>query len=245
MRFAAYVFIIALFLPGVVSAYPPERPYEGFVVCIDPGHQNDGNPTHEPHGPGADITKPCVSSGTSGRLAGPEHEVNLDVGLRLHDLLTSAGVTVVMTRTTGNVDLCNSDRAAIANRARADLFIRLHCSNGTNAGCYMLYPALIEGWTDDHYDQSLLAAQIVQTTYADYTGIPDEGLISRTDISGFNYSDVPVILPEMYRMGNTTHDAQAAGPEFRQTLAEGLEAGILQYLDTLRGRESPTGFHAY
>ena len=60
------------------------------------------------------------------------------------------------------------------------------------------------------------------------------GLRPRGDISGFNYADVPVILPEMYHMKNVEHDAAAATPEFRQTMAEGLEMGILDYLDTLK-----------
>jgi len=205
----------------------------GRIVCIDPGHQNQGNSTPEPIGPGATQTKPCVSSGTSGALSGPEHVVNLDVGLRLHDILTSHGIIVVMTRTTGNVDLCNSTRAGIANMAKADLFVRLHCNSGSSNSCFTLYPTNIPEWTDDIYEESLKAAQLFQTAYSQYVDIPDAGLTPRSDISGFNWSDVPVILPEMLHMQNPNHDLLASTPDFRQKMAEGCAAGIIEYLKTL------------
>jgi len=223
---ASFVFVVCGANAVAVSA-------EGRVVCIDPGHQWQANSSQEPIGPGATETKPCVSSGTRGTVAGPESGVNLDVGLRLHDILTSNGVIVVMTRTTQDVDLCNSERAAIANRCRADLFIRLHCDAGSQHDCFTLHPANIEGWTDDIYEESLKAAQIVQTAYATYTGIPDAGLRPRSDISGFNYSDVTVILPEMLHMQNAADDQLAATPAFRQKMAEGMALGILAYLETL------------
>jgi len=212
---------------------------EGRIVCIDPGHQLHGDNTHEPIGPGATKTKPCVSPGTRGSISGPEHTVNLDVGLRLHGLLISEGVTVVMTRVTADVQLCNSERAAIANSAKADLFIRLHCNAGRSNSCFTLYPALTEGWTDDIYEESLKAAQIVQEAYSSYVGIPDAGIRPRSDISGFNWADVPTILPEMLYMQNTDHDTKAASPEFRQKMAEGLADGIIKYLNTLDSDTSP------
>ncbi|MFH0793291.1 MAG: N-acetylmuramoyl-L-alanine amidase [bacterium] len=205
-----------------------------WVVCIDPGHQLHGNSTPEPIGPGSTTTKPCVSSGTAGALSGPEHGVNLNVGLKLRDILTSQGVQVVMTRTTADVDLCNSARAAIANEAKADLFIRLHCNAGgaSARGAIMLYPARITGWTDDIATQSLAAAHVVQPIYEQVTGLPRSGTgySERSDLSGFNWSDVPSILPEMLFQTNATDDALAADDAFRQVMAQGLADGIMAYL---------------
>ncbi len=208
-------------------------PFQGRVVCIDAGHQAQANNSQEPIGPGSSETKPCVSSGTSGSVAGPESAVNLDVALRLHDILTSNGVLVVMVRTTQAVDLCNSERADIGNRSRADLMIRLHCNAGNVHGCLMLYPDKIPGWTDDIYDESLKAAQIVQAAYSKHTGLPDRGLTPRTDLSGFNYANVTSILPEMIYMQNVSDDQLVATPAFRQKMAEGLAIGVLNYLATL------------
>ncbi len=204
------------------------------MVCIDPGHQAQGNSTPEPIGPGATVTKPCVSSGTAGSLSGPERVVVLDVGLKLKALLEAQGAQVVMTRTVPNVNLCNSERARIANEAHADLFIRLHC-NGAAAstrGCFMLYPARITGWTDEIATRSLAAAQTIQPIYQQVTGLPPygSGYSERSDLSGFNWSDVPVVLPEMLHQTNAIEDALAAQDSFRQTMAQGLADGIMAYL---------------
>ena len=205
----------------------------GFIVCIDPGHQLNSSNTPEPLGPGSSTTKPCVSSGTSGSISGSEHGVVLDVGLRLRTLLEADGVTVVMTRTTANVNICNSTRAIMANDAHANLFIRLHCDATSGSGASMLYPANIAGWTDDIYDESLRAAGIVQTAYLAATGLPNRGLVPRSDLTGFNFADVPAILPEMLNMSHSGDDANAANPTFRQTMAQGLADGIEAYLLTL------------
>jgi len=213
---------------------------KGRIVCIDPGHQAQADSSPDPIGPGSTKTKACVSSGTRGTVSGPEHAVVLDVGLRLRDLLTSQGVAVVMMRETADVHLCNSQRAIIANNAKADLCIRIHCDAGSKHTSIMLYPALIQGWTDDIYEESLKAAGIVQTAYCNKTGIPNGGLIPRSDLTGFNWADVPTILAEMFQMQNAEDDKLGATPEFRQKLAEGLAAGILEYLKTLPAKPIQT-----
>ena len=219
-----------------VLIFASVSPSFAYVVCIDPGHQRHANSDLEPIGPGSSTMKAKVSSGTSGSIAGPEYVVVLDIGLKLRDLLEDARTSVVMTRTTHDVDISNRERAQIANACNADLFIRLHCNSGSgpggNGGCFTLYPAYHLGWTDDIYDESLSAAQIIQQIYAQDTGLPDLGLTERSDITGFNWADVPVILPEMLHMGNSVEDNLAATDSFRQTIAEALKHGIMEYLNS-------------
>ena len=72
---------------------------------------------------------------------------------------------VVMTRTIENVDLSNIQRAQIANKAGADLFVRIHADGSTDAatsGIHVLYPASIKGWTDDIAVASKKAASLAQ-----------------------------------------------------------------------------------
>ncbi|KAH3765771.1 N-acetylmuramoyl-L-alanine amidase [Pelomyxa schiedti] len=215
--------------------------YAGFVVSIDAGHQDQGDSSPDPIGPGSNDTKACVSSGAVGPTAGPEPQINLDVALRLHGLLVEYGVTVVMTRVTGDVDLCNSERAIIGNNADADLVVRIHCDAGEDHVSMTLYPGLVpEHWTDAIYNESLKAAAIVQQHFSATSGIPSkpggvggDGIFPRTDLTGFNWSTKTVVLVEMYQMQNLTDDALAATPDYRQVLAQGLYEGILAYLDTL------------
>ena len=210
---------------------------EGFTVCIDAGHQAQGDSSQEPIGPGASETKARVTSGTSGAASGlAEYEVNLAVALKLRDYLESRGVNVVMVRETHDVNISNSERAAVANVAGADLFVRLHC-DGSESSSPSGFSTLVPGyndWTGPIVDESARAGGIVQRSAVERTGANDLGVVERTDLSGFNWCEVPTVLCEMGFMSNHDEDLKLASDEYQQLLAEGIGDGVLEYLDTTR-----------
>jgi N-acetylmuramoyl-L-alanine amidase len=205
------------------------------VVVVDPGHDLRANADTEPIGPGSSTQKIKDGGGTHGVVSGVrEAELNLQVGLRLRSLLRKAGVRVVMTRTrTAGTSMGNVARARIANRAGAALFLRIHADGSADPkarGTHALYPALRRGWTDDVYVESRRAALIVQRELRQALGFPDRGLQERSDFTGFNWSDVPVILVEMGFMTNPTEDRLLATSAYRARAALGLCRGTLRYL---------------
>ena len=156
------------------------------------------------------------------------------MGLRLRTLLERAGVRVVMTRTTtAGTSMGNVARARIANRANAALFLRIHADGSTDPsarGTHALHPALRRGWTDDVYADSKRAARVVQRDLRAALGFPDRGLQERSDFTGFNWADVPVILVEMGFMTNPTEDRLLATTAYQRRAALGLCRGTLRYL---------------
>ena len=205
------------------------------VVVIDPGHDARANLATEPIGPGSSTRKIKDGGGTHGVVTGiREPDLTLDVSLRLRRLLRAAGVRVVMTRTrTSGASMGNIARARIANDAGAALFLRVHADGASSAsarGTHTLTPALRRGWTDDVYASSRRAATLVQTELVRTLGFPNRGIQERSDFTGFNWADVPVVLVEMGFMTNPTEDRALARPTVRQRAALGLCRGTLRFL---------------
>ncbi|HUG64033.1 MAG TPA: N-acetylmuramoyl-L-alanine amidase [Gaiellaceae bacterium] len=216
-------------------ALPAAAAQQRAVVVIDPGHDLRANLETEPIGPGSSTRKIKDGGGTRGVASGMrEAELNLRVGVRLRTLLERAGVRVVMTRTkTSGVSIGNVARARIANRVRAALFLRIHADGSTDPsarGTHTLYPALRRGWTDDVHADSKRAATIVQRSLRASLGFPDRGLQERADFTGFNWSNVPVILVEMGFMTNRTEDRLLATAAYQRRAAVGLCRGTLRFL---------------
>jgi N-acetylmuramoyl-L-alanine amidase len=210
------------------------------LVVLDPGHDLRANSDTEPIGPGSSTRKIKDGGGTHGVVSGlREADLNLAVALRLRSLLERAGIEVAMTRTrTAGTSVGNVARARIANRAHARLFLRIHADGSTDPsarGTHTLYPALRRGWTDDVYAQSREAAGIVQRALSSSLGFPDRGLQERSDFTGFNWADVPVILVEMGFMTNPTDDRLLATRAYQRRAALGLCRGTLRFLGRSAG----------
>ena len=211
----------------------------GAVVVVDPGHQGRGNSAQEAIGPGSSTTKDKVTSGTSGVSSGTnESTITLAIGLKLRDALQARGIKVVMTRTSQDVDLSNIQRTKIANAANAALYIRVHADGAESSsthGIHTLYPATISGWTDDIAGVSKRAAQLAQSALVAATGATDRGLDARTDMTGFNWSDVPVIIPELGFMSNPEEDRLLNSPAYQQKIANALADAAVQFIQEQRG----------
>jgi N-acetylmuramoyl-L-alanine amidase len=219
---------VLLLVPAATAKSAP-------VIVIDPGHDLRANPETEPIGPGSSTRKIKDGGGTRGVVSGlREAELNLRVALRLRPLLERAGLTVVMTRTrTAGTSMGNIARAQIANRSGAALFLRIHADGSTDPsarGTHTLHPALRRGWTDDVYGDSTHAARTVQKDLRAALGFPDRGLQERSDFTGFNWSDVPVILVEMGFMTNPTEDRLLSTALYQRRAALGLCRGTLRFL---------------
>jgi N-acetylmuramoyl-L-alanine amidase len=218
---------------GAESSTSPkdQLPLTDHIIGIDAGHQAKGNNEQERVAPDSRETKPKVSSDTSGVSTGtPEYELNLAVALKLQAILEERGATVIMSRDVNDVDISNKERAEMMNDADADLCIRIHANGGgsSQSGAMMLVP---DGHVPSEIEkQSREAGETIFKAYLAATGATDLGVIPRSDMTGFNWSTVPVCLIEMGFMTNKTEDKLMETDEYRNKCALGLADGIEKYL---------------
>lgn len=198
---------------------------QGFSVGIDPGHQAKQNSEKEAVAPGSKEMKAKVSSGTAGvRTGTAEYKVNLEISLKLRDVLEALGCTVYMTRETHDVDISNRERALMMNELGADIVLRLHCngSSDKSANGIGLYVNRTGAIAEDSY----AAAQAILPAMTEATGARADGIFRRDTYTGLNWSEVPCILVEMGYMSNPDEDEKLGDPAYQQLLAEGMAEGI-------------------
>ena len=200
------------------------------LVCLDPGHGTlpaVGRQT-EPIGPGSSVRKIKDGGGAPG-----EAPVALAIALRTRALLQRDGYRVAMTRTGPTYAGGNIARARFCNIRNAALMVRIHAdgsSDSSQHGVKTLVPAFHRGWTDDIYAASLRAARKVQAAVVGSTGAKDVGLILRSDLTGFNWADVPAILVECGFMTNPTEARLLRTRAYQLKVARGLTAGAEAFL---------------
>lgn len=210
-----------------------KRSAKGIVIVIDPGHQSHPDSKTEPIGPGASQSKARCTGGATGAVTGvPEYEVNLQIATNIAKRLKAAGVHVVMTRSTNDVDLSNAERAQIANDAQARLLVRVHSDSVTDpliCGASTLYPAENK-WTRSIVSESRRAAGLIQSAVVRATGAVNRGVQQRDDQSGFNWSRVPAVLVETGFQSNPVEDRLLTSPHYQDEVAQGVADGVFGFL---------------
>lgn len=209
--------------------------HKKYLICIDPGHQQKGDPNPEPVGPGAPYQKSRVSSGATGvATKKPEYILNLEASIVLKHILEGKGYDVIMTRESHDVNISNSERAILANEKNADMVIRVHADsldNSSKTGASILVPEKGGKYTSNIYEESNKCAELVKKSMQE-SGIQLNGIFQRGDLTGFNWSKVPAILVEMGFLSNYNEDQMMSNPEYQRKLMQSVADGVEDYFTT-------------
>ena len=225
--------------PEVVRPVAAES--NGHLVAIDPGHQARGNFDKEPIGPGATETKYKVAGGTSGKTSGlAEYELTLAVSLKLRDELESRGYTVLMIRTTNDVDISNAERAIMANDAGAEAFLRIHANGAEDtsvSGALTMCQTSANPYNSELYSASRVLSEDVIDRLVAATGCKNQGVRETDTMSGINWCNVPVTIVEMGFMTNPDEDLLMASDDYQNKIVKGIADGVDLYFDMSTKKE--------
>jgi N-acetylmuramoyl-L-alanine amidase len=200
------------------------------IVVIDPGHP----------------TAPR-DSGLKGKKLS-EIEANYHVASMLVAELIQQGVDARLTKPDIRLMLTNKRRAEIANWAKADLFIRLHCDETKGSGYLVVYPSApgtgpdgVTGPSQHVINASLAAAKKFHAAMAAALQgvLTDNGIKTDSDtevgakqgaLTGSIYSKVPTFLVDMVVLKNQHDEAWISNHKNVPKLVNAIDKGVLAAL---------------
>jgi N-acetylmuramoyl-L-alanine amidase len=178
-------------------------------IVVDPGHGG--------HDPGAvDLRQEEAGDLYDTR----EDDINLAIGLLLKDCLEVRGHEVRMTRET-DVYPTLTDRARLANRWPADLFISVHCNASTNEEARGVETLI--------YSETSAAAGLakkIQKQLAKATDFRDRGVKVRPDVYVLRKTSCPALLIECGFLTNTEEEAALNERLYHEAIATAVAGAI-------------------
>lgn len=181
------------------------------IIVIDPGHGG--------RDPGA------VHNGVN------EKDVNLAVSHKLNEGLKNKGYTTIMTRE-DDIFIELKERANIANRNGADLFISIHSNSNPNAnvsGIQVLYHSKDKEYVRKEETYNL--ANIIMEELIKGTGAQNKGLIARERTVVIRDTNMPAVLIELGFLTNSNEAQLLKDEAYQELLAESIIRGIERYFE--------------
>jgi len=191
-------------VPKHVSDRRTAEAPEGSLVVLDAGHGG--------HDPGA------ISV-----IGVREKAVVLDTALKVGESLRRKGVGVLLTRPSDKF-LSLNERADIANRQRAALFVSIHADSCRNpqARGFTVYVARSAS------PSSLELADAIERQMSGL-GIASRG-IQRANFRVLVRTSCPAALIELGYLSNVAEASKLCQEEYRRRLAEAISEGLYRYL---------------
>ena len=236
-RLNLYLYAILLFLFSLPASKGISQPAgtgtdkmsilnkQPVIIAIDPGHPSE-------------TSNGCSHHGMS------ENELCWQIALKLENLIASEpNMRAIKTKNSINQMVTNRERAEIANRADANLLLRLHCDTGNGSGCTIYYPDKqgraqgVTGPSREIIEKSLIAAELMQSGLAEILGKDLTLNQIKTDsqtfvgnkqgaLTGSIFSKVPALVVEMVYLNNASDAAFIKEPQNQLLLAKALLNGI-------------------
>lgn len=230
------VLLLSLCVTGAAQTAQAEEKQK--VIVIDAGHQTRAMSATEPIGPGSSQRKAKVTGGASGCVTHlPEYKLNLQVAKKLQKELVNRGYKVIMVRTKNNVRMSNVQRAKVANKYKADAFIRIHANSAGSSsvkGALTIAPASNNRYmTKANRKASQKLSKKVLKAMCKTTGAKNRGVMYTNSMTGINWCKVPVTIVEMGFMSNPSEDRKMAKASYQKKIVKGIADGIDNFFNRM------------
>lgn len=168
-----------------------------------------------------------IDAGHGSKAAGTVHfnilekEINLDIVLKLKEMLDSSDIKAYYTR----IDDSNPSfaaRASLANNVKADFFISIHNNGDTKASSSVGTEVLYNEKEEESAFGSKQLAQICQEEVVNQLGSRDRGLVKGSDIYIIRSSNVPVALIEVGFITNKAEATKLNSESYQDKAAQGI-----------------------
>jgi len=148
-----------------------------------------------------------------------EKTINLQVAQKLRSILNARGVYVVMTRE-GDTFVELEERADVANRMGADLFVSLHADTASDRSVrgYTIYVADAAPWS------TVKMAEAIENAMG-AAGLSSRG-VRRANYKVLVRTQGPAVLIEMGFISNSREAALLTDAAFQDRLAQAIADGI-------------------
>ena len=215
--------------PTPVPAAPGAPHLSGMVIVLDPGHQKTTNEQTEKVASWLAAEKSRCTSGGKGVATGiPEYELTLQLGMLFKEYLEKCGATVIMTRTTNDIDLSNQERANMATAANCNLYLRIHADSANDSktsGIQMYVPN-----HGNNFKADMIKARVLGDNLCNVTGLPFNGVLSTEVYTGLNYAtNIHSIQVSFGYLSNSDDEAILTNEQMQYNMAVAVAQLCAEY----------------
>ena len=198
------------------------------IIVIDPSGQKTANKRKEPVGPGSFKTTAETPACENGKATGCyDYDINLQIAIKLQDILVNQGYTVLLTRDSNDVDISNSGRAMIANTAGADVFVVI--SGKEDPGLSVICQSEDNPFNYGNYDNGRLLSDTILGSVVQNTDNNDGNVEEKDDKPAINWCEAPTAIVEVGAVTDQKDEEKLTTEEYQTDMAQGIANGIDSY----------------
>jgi len=186
---------------------PEPDPAPVYVIALDAGHGG--------RDPGAVVGDVL------------EKDLNLEIVERLQGLVDAEPDLVAKLTRTLDIFIPLEDRIGIAEEAGATIYISVHINSFDSPEAEGIETIVADTRPLD--DGSWILGELIQDGLVSATGARDRG--TRSQESYTQRTEIPAVSAEVGYLTNPDEMAKLVDPEYQQTIAEGILAGIRQFIE--------------